>query len=154
MSAGAFLEKDRPPDRTQLEIALGERLPLWDRVAGWVEATYVIGPEPLYSSKTSGWITRYRRSGRSLVLLAPHVGGFDAVVVIGPSVAAAVDAMPLRPSTRDAFERAHPYPDGRWLKFELETAADAEEVCRLIAVKSPPPRRRGTSTRPASAAAI
>jgi hypothetical protein len=142
MSQGLFLDRAVPPSRDRLVAGLGERITLWDRLTGWIEATYGVVPDPLFSGKDAGWVIRYRRSGRSLVLLAPLNGALRAVVVIGPSVAGAVRDLELRPSTRAAFERARAYPDGRWLDLSVESVDDVEDVTRLIALKSPPPRRR------------
>jgi hypothetical protein len=136
-----FPNPTQPPDRPALVAALGERTELWDRVAGWIEATYGVEPEPLFYGKGTGWVVRYRRSGKSLVTLIPLVGAVQATVVIGPSVAPAVAGLDLQPSTRTAFENAHPYPDGRWLQMTLATLRDADDITRLVALKSPPPGR-------------
>jgi hypothetical protein len=145
MTEGAFLDRDQPPDRAALEAVLGERLGSWDGIAGWLEATYGTKPEPLFYGKDSGWVVRYRRSGKSLVTLLPGPGTLRAVVVIGPSVAADVAQLDIQPSTRAAFERAHAYPDGRWLDLPIETEADVADVRRLVELKSPPPRRPRTT---------
>ena len=141
MSQGLFLERAQPPNRERLVAGLGERIALWDRLTSWIEATYGVGPDPLFSGKDTGWVIRYRRSGRSLALLAPLHAAIRAVVVIGPSVANAVHDLDLRPTTRAAFERARAYPDGRWLDLSVESVDDVEDISRLIALKSPPPRR-------------
>lgn len=150
MSQGAFLDRERPPDRAGLVAALGERIGSWDAIAGWIEAAYGIEPEPLFYGKDSGWVVRYRRSGKSLVTLLPGPGSVRAVVVIGPSVAAAVGRLELQPATRAAFERARAYPDGRWLDLPIESPADVADVRRLVETKSPPPRRPRSKAVPRS----
>jgi hypothetical protein len=150
MAPGAFLDREQPPDRAALEAVLGERIGSWDGIAGWLEATYGTEPEPLFYGRDSGWVVRYRRSGKSLVTLLPGRGSVRAVVVIGPSVAAAVGGLDLQPATRAAFERAHAYPDGRWLELPIETEADVADVRRLVELKSPPPRRPRTRAAPRS----
>ena len=80
-----------------------------------------------------------------MLTLLPHDGGFRVLVVIGPSVAGAVssaiEAGELGSTVADAFGGARAYPDGRWLWLPIEDDATAQDVRRLVAVKSPPPRR-------------
>lgn len=141
MSAGAFLDPDRPPSSSNLMAALGARARLWNQLARWVEDTYGLQPEPLFSGKDTGWVIRYRRSGKSLVTMVPMRGAAKAVVVIGPSVADRVAELELQPATRHAFEVAHAYPDGRWLTLDIGRPEDVDDVTRLVGLKSPPPRR-------------
>ena len=141
MSQGIFLDRDRPPDRAGLEAGLGDGMELWDRLVDWIEATYGVSPDPLFYGRNTGWVIRYRRSGRSLAVLSPERGSARVTVVIGPTVADQVEGLELGPAARAALDAAHPYPDGRWLTIELRGAEDVEDVTRLIALKSPPPRR-------------
>lgn len=120
----------------------------WDRLTGWLGSSYGISADVVGSAKR-GWSARYRRGGKSLVLLDPATDGATATVVIGPSLWATFGAAGLRPATREAYERAHPYPDGRWLRLPLRDDADVDEIERLIAMKSPPPRRPPAARGPA-----
>ncbi len=138
---GAFLDRDAPPSRDDLARVLGDALPMWDRVAGAIEAAYGIAPEPLRFGRESGWAVRYRRAGRSLVVLLPEPGAVRAVVVLGPSIQPLVEGLSLDPSVRAAFESAHAYPDGRWLRLDVTSARIADDVVRLVMLKSPPPKR-------------
>jgi hypothetical protein len=141
MTEGIFPDRDRPPARESLVAGLGERIVLWDRLAGWIEATYGVEPEPLFYGRDTGWVVRYRRSGKSLTVLIPGLGAVEAVVVIGPSIADRIGELDLQPGTRTLFEEARAYPDGRWLTIELGSDADVDDVRALISLKSPPPRR-------------
>lgn len=138
---GAFLERSDPPQRRDLVAALGDRLPLWDRLSGALESAYGIGPEPLFFGRDSGWVVRYRRSGKSLAVLLPEPGRVRALVVLGPSVDLAAVEGSVGPDVRDAIGSARAYPDGRWLWLDVATEAMADDVLRLVAAKSPPPRR-------------
>ena len=138
--AGAFLDRAEPPDQAELAEVLGPARGLWDRVASAVESAYGVQPEPWFYGKESGWVARYRRSGRSLVALLPERGRASAIVVIGPSAYPVAMELQLEPPVRAALEAAHPYPEGRWVRVEVTTAAIADDIVRLIAAKSPPPR--------------
>jgi hypothetical protein len=144
---GAFPDRERPPTRTDVVKALGDRGSLWDALAEWLAATYGLEPEPLYSGTDAGWVFRYRRSGRSLVTMMPMPGAIRAVVVIGPSIADRVAELDLQPNTRRALAVTHPYPDGRWLSLDVETPRDVEDITSLIGLKSPPPRRGHAAAR-------
>jgi hypothetical protein len=150
MADGAFLDPTRAPSRTALADALGDRLHLWDRLASWIEATYGVEPEPLFYGRDSGWVVRYRRSGKSLVTMLPMRHGMKVVVVVGPSVADQVPGLDLQPAVRRAYRSAHPYADGRWLNLAVEDPRDVDDITRLIALKSPPPRRPRRRTRVAA----
>jgi len=45
-------------------------------------------------------------------------------------------------STRAAWDAARPYPDGRWLWLDVVDDRVVTDIERLVALKSPPPKRR------------
>lgn len=142
MVTGPLLDRDRPPTQLELTECVGATRPLWERLVGWIEATYAVAGEPLFFGRESGWVLRFRRGGKALVTLLPLAdGGFQALVVVGPSAWESVAGAPLSPAIRAAWEAAKPYPDGRWLWPRVTDAAVAEDIERLVAIKSPPPRR-------------
>jgi hypothetical protein len=141
MTYGAFLDREHPPTGGELAAALGDRRPLWDRIVARMEATYGLEGERLFDGRDSGWVLRFRRSGKTLLVLLPEPGAARALVVLGPSIAEAAAALPLEPEVRAAFDRAHAYPDGRWLRIEVGSEAVADDLLRLVELKSPPPRR-------------
>jgi hypothetical protein len=61
-------------------------------------------------------------------------------VVIGPTAWEAAAAADLSPTTKAAWESAHPYPDGRWLWLDVTDEGVAADVVMLVELKSPPPR--------------
>lgn len=144
-TTGAFLDESRPPTAEELVAAVGPAAARWRDLVEWLGTTYGVEGEPLYFGRDSGWCLRVRRSGRSLLTLLPHQGGFRVLVVVGPSVAEAVSsslaAGELGPTVAEAFTGARAYPDGRWLWLPIADDATADDVRRLVAIKSPPPRR-------------
>jgi hypothetical protein len=142
---GAFLDGSRPPSTEELTAALGTAAARWTGLVEWLGATYGVEGEPLFFGRDSGWCLRFRRSGRALLTLLPHEGGFRVLVVVGPSVAAGVEAAvaagDLGRPIAEAFADATAYPDGRWLWLPVDDEAAVEDVRRLVALKSPPPKR-------------
>jgi hypothetical protein len=140
MSAPLFGDRNRPPSPDELQPALGGAGGLWAKLDAWVTATYGISGEPFFGG-SDGWCVRYRRSGKGLVTLIPRAGSFRALVVIGPRLWTEVAELDLSPATEHAWQSARPYPDGRWLWLDVADEQIAGDVERLVALKSPPPRR-------------
>jgi hypothetical protein len=136
-----LLDSGAPPDAARLAAAAGEWRPLWDRLAGWLASTYGVTGEPFFFGKKTGWVLRFRRGGKALAMLQPCRDGLRALIVIGPTVAGTVLAAPLLPATRAAYEAAVAYPEGRWIWLEVTGEDVCADVERLVAIKSPPPRR-------------
>jgi uncharacterized protein DUF3788 len=141
MTRAPFLDRTATPDEAQLHDALGPSAPRWDRLDGWVRDAYGLEGEWLWFGNDSGWCRRYRRSGRALCTLLPGSGTFRALVVIGPTAWEQVDESLLSPTVRAARSAAHPCPDGRWLWLAVDDDRSVEDIERLVALKSPPPRR-------------
>jgi hypothetical protein len=142
MGEPAFTDRTLPPSPDELRGAVGRAQERWMQLEDWVRETYGIEGEPIFFGRDSGWCLRFRRSGRALFTLIPRIDGFGALVVIGPSAWAAADSADLSDATRAAWDRAHPYPDGRWLWLDVVDDRLALDVEHLVALKSPPPKRR------------
>lgn len=139
---GALLDRETMPSVEDFAAACGPERGWFDRLVRWLETTYGAVGEPLFSGRESGWTLRFRRSGRALLTLMPlEDGRLRVLVVIGPSAWRAVAGTPLSEPIRDAWASAYPYPDGRWLWPIVDSEAVLEDIERLVALKSPPPRR-------------
>jgi hypothetical protein len=140
-AVGAFMDRERPPTEPELAAALGPAAGPWTDIAAWVVTTYGIAGEWDFSGKETGWAMRFRRSGRSLLWLFPRPGSVRALVVVGPAIYGEARSLGLAPATADALRDAHAYPDGRWLYVTADSEAVVADIRRLVALKSPPPRR-------------
>lgn len=150
---GALLDRDACPTAEGLAAACGTDRGRWDRLACWIETTYGVTGEPLYFGRESGWVLRFRRSGKALLTLLPLAGGgLRALIVVGPSAWEAVATADLSEPIRAAWAAAHPYPDGRWLWPVVTDDTVVEDIERLVAIKSPPPRQPRRPRQPAVAA--
>lgn len=135
------LDPNTTPGAHDVAATVRSGRPRWDRLVDWIGTTYGVVGEPLCSGHDSGWVLRFRRSGKALLTLSPRAdGGFEALVVIGPSAWESVASVPLSPTIREAWDAARPYPDGRWLFLDVTDDGIVGDIERLIALKSPPPR--------------
>ena len=143
MTLGAWRHADEPPpDGHMADRMTDASRALWDRVLRWFMATYGLAGEPAWEGDETGWVLRFRRADRPLATLSPTAdGGFGALVVLGPSVWAHVREADLSGPAREAFEFATPYADGRWLWMRIHDVDAVEDLCTLVAIKSPPRRR-------------
>lgn len=122
--------------------ALGPTRRHWLRLVEFAQSQYGVEGERMPERGEIGWSLRFRRSGKSLFTLIPRVGGFTALVVVGPSAWEAAETLDLAPQTRVAWDAAHPYHDGRWLWLDVTSERVAHDVERLVTLKSAPPKRR------------
>jgi hypothetical protein len=141
MAAPPFLDRTAPPSKHEILAGLGSARDRWLRLESWARMTYGIEGELLYAGRDTGWSVRFRRAGRALFTLMPRTDGFGALVVVGPSAWAGAANVALSKQTREAWERAHPYPDGRWLWLTIDDDLAAADVEHLVTLKSPPPQR-------------
>ena len=141
MAEPNFPDKMAPPSRDDVFARVGVARDRWLRLEDWARRTYGIEGEAIFLGRDTGWSIRFRRGGRALFSMVPRTDSFAALVVIGPSVWTAADALSLSRATRVAWDAAHPYPDGRWLWLDVVDDLVASDVEALVALKSPPPRR-------------
>ena len=143
MSVGAWRRWADHPAPDDLPRHMSERgQQLWRALTGWLRNAYALEGEIAWTDEDSGWVLRYRRNDRALVTLFPTAdGGFSALVVLGPSIWGSVDNLELGPATWAAFNDATPYADGRWLWLRVTGPETVKDIQRLVALKSPPPRR-------------
>ena len=139
---GALTDREHVPSVEDFAVACGSGRARFDRLVDWLATTYGVIGEPLYAGRDPGWTLRFRRSGKSLATLMPLADGtLRALVVVGPSAWEAVAGAELSEPIRAAWAAAHPYPDGRWLWPIVDSDAVVADIERLVALKSPPPRR-------------
>ena len=144
MTLGAWRRWDSPPTAAEMATGITEdRRPLWLALTRWLRDTYDLDGELTWADEDSGWVLRYRRSGRPLTTLLPSTaGGFGALVIVGPSILEAALAAPLSETTQKALEFATAYADGRWLWLKVTEPGVVEDVKSLIMLKAAPPVRQ------------
>lgn len=136
MSHSAFTDKHVEPTTAEVLEVLGPAREEWDALRRHLRETYRVQEDLkfMYGEKY-GWTLRFRRRGRLLTALYPASGGFVVQVILGGAALEQAQASALGENARQAMERAHPYPEGRWLFVRVESERDLEDVRLLIALK-------------------
>ncbi len=136
MGIGLFTDKGHQPTEAQVIEAIGPQLPLWHALAGFVREQYPVQEDFKYLyGKNYGWALRFRVKGKLLVSLYPTQGGFTAQVNLSSDAVEEAQRMKLSKNVRQAIERAHPYPEGRWLFIPIESENDVRDIQRLLALR-------------------
>lgn len=137
MSNSCFADKQHTPTEDEIRAAIGPLLPLWDALVTHIRATYVCdeGWKCLYG-KSYGWGLRFRGKGQLLANLYPAEGGFVVQVNLSPEGVEQARALASGTGVPLAIERAHPYPEGRWLFIPVATVDDLRDIKALLALRA------------------
>jgi hypothetical protein len=143
MSIGIFTDKKHHPADAEVLEAIGPRLPLWQGLARFIRETYPAQEDfKFLYGKTYGWALRFRIKGQVLTSLYPTQGGFTAQVNLSPEAVEQAQGMQLGHNVQQAIERAHPYPEGRWLFIPVESGEDVRDIQHLLALRAETKRLR------------
>lgn len=136
MSIGLFTDKGHQPTNAQVLEAIGPRLPQWHALVRHVREQYPVQEDFKFMyGKNYGWALRFRIKGKLLISLYPAQGGFTTQVILGSDAVEKAQRMQLSENVQQAIERAHPYPEGRWLFISVESEQDLRDVQRLVALR-------------------
>jgi hypothetical protein len=138
-SNARIIEPGQPPTPAQLESWMGKKAySFWTRVSEWIAQSYpnVFTPEWLFGGKKHGWFLRYKKS-KSFCSLVPEKNQFVVLIVFGADERTQVET--IRPElsvpTREAYDKATTFHDGKWLCLRVSNGTTIGNVQRLLAVK-------------------
>jgi len=139
-----IIEPGSPPSWARVEAWIGKKAcGFWAEVADWIAQNYpdVFVPEWLFGGKKHGWSLRYKKS-KSFCTLIPEKNRFAIVIVFGADERAEVETLraELSPATREAYDQATTYHDGKWLYLHVNGKSVIRDVQRLLAVKRKIPK--------------
>ena len=136
MSVGIFTERKHQPTDAEIDQAIGPKLPLWRALIRFIQDKYPVEADFRFLyGKNYGWAWRYRIKGQLLTSLYPAQGCFKAQLNLSPEAVEAAQGMSLGENALQAIERAHPYPEGRWVFIPVESKQDVQDVQRLLALR-------------------
>ena len=135
-------ESGKPPTASQVEEWLGKRAyKHWKGVTQLTEQNYpnLFTPEWLFGGKKHGWSLRYKK-GKSFCTFIPERNRFLILIVFGAEERAKVEAIldELSTRTREDYEKATTYHDGKWLLLTVDAGKVLGDVEKLLAVKRKP----------------
>lgn len=137
MSVGIFTDKKHRPTETEIVEAIGSKLPIWQDLIRFIRDTYPVQEDFRFLyGKNYGWGLRFRVKGQLLTSLYPRQEGFSAQVNLSPAAVEEAQRMELGQNVQQAIERAHPYPEGRWLFVVVESENDRRDVQHLLALRA------------------
>ncbi len=136
MGVGLFTDKGHQPTDAQVLEAISPKLSLWHALVHFVREQYPVQEDFKYLyGKNYGWALRFRVKGKLLVSLYPTQGGFTAQVNLSSDAVEEAQRIKVSKNVRQAIERAHPYPEGRWLFIPVESENDVRDIQRLLALR-------------------
>lgn len=111
----------------------------WVELRRFLRENYDIVPEMVFNKK-HGWDVRYRKSGKTLVTLAPEKGAVLVLMVLGREESEEALSMRNEVSLKmykliESTEQLH---DGRWLWTRLLRIEDTQDIERLVPLKRKP----------------
>lgn len=137
MPLSAFEDKATPPTPQTLAATLGRTHVHWARLQASLQQQH--GPlveEWNYAGKSFGWSFRLKEKKRVLVYMTPCRGHFLASFVLGEKACAAAHQAKLPAPMLKRIDAAPRYAEGRGVRFEVRTKADADGVETVAAIKA------------------
>src|SRR5512143_167664 len=139
-------ESGKPPTASQVEEWIGKKsYKFWQRVTQLIEQNYpnIFKPEWLFGGMKHGWSLRYKK-GKSFCTFIPEKNRALLIIVFGAEERKKVESVRdrLSPQTREKYDQATTYHDGKWLRVTLDSVRVIEDVRLLLAMKRRPKAER------------
>ena len=136
MAASIFDDKSEEPDSGELDTALGKTSLLLKSIEEYIlEQFGALSHEWKFYGKKAGWTLGLVHNGRRILHLIPQTGQFTAVFTLGERAVSIAHESKLPDETKSDIDSARKYAEGRSVRLEVSSAADAEIVKQLVAVK-------------------
>jgi hypothetical protein len=88
MTMGCFTDRHHQPTPDEIQLTLGSRHPLWERLIQFIATNYRIeGEWSFWGPAKSSWNLWYRRKGKALIALYPQKDRIMARAVLGKAQA-------------------------------------------------------------------
>ncbi len=146
-SSARMTQRDNPPSDSEIEGWIGKKAyQYWTRLTRLIGENYpnIFKPEWLFGGMKHGWSLRYKK-GKSFCTFVPEKHRALLVIVFGAEERQKVELVKDRLSvqTREKYDQATTYHDGKWLRVTLDSVRVIEDVRLLLAVKRKPKTSKG-----------
>lgn len=138
MSKGSFTDREHRPTMEEVFTSLGPRRRAWDELNQYMLENYQLAGEMLFGGVNYGWALRFRKSGKTLLVLFPGHRELIANVVIGRSLLKNAQALKLGENARHVLDSAKRFHEGCWLYIKVGSRRDILDIQQLVALKSKP----------------
>jgi hypothetical protein len=142
MSIGAFVDKRHRPTTKEMLASIGSKRRLWEKLVEFVRDNYRVKDDMAFYGRNYGWAVRFRTGGRALLSMYPEKGDFTAQIVLSGASAKEASGLKLGKNVRSVLERAHEFPEGRWLFVKIESEQDLNDIHQLLVLKSHPSKKK------------
>jgi hypothetical protein len=137
MEEPLFADKSKAPSEASLSKALGRAKRHWDAVRTHALAAMPgVAEEWKCYAGLSGWTLILRNKRRNLAYLRPLAKHFGVSFAFGGAAVAAAEQSDLPAAVIEMIRTAPQYPEGRAVRVDVKTAADAQVVQKLLAIKA------------------
>jgi len=140
MAVGTFVEKEHQPTMREISISVGSKKHLWDSLERFVAENYRTKRDFAFYGKNYGWAVRFRKGGKALFSMYPGEGSFTAQIVLGETPAKKASGLRLGKNAKNVLERAHQFPEGRWLCIRVSVKQDIRDIQQLLLLKTSGPQ--------------
>ena len=136
MAVSVFDDKSKAPDSVELDMALGKASTLLKSIEEYIVDQFgALSREWKFYSKKAGWTLALVHNGRRILHLIPQTDRFTAVFTLGEHAVSIARESELPDETKSEIDSARKYAEGRSIRLEIDSAAHAEIVKQLVAIK-------------------
>lgn len=129
-----FTDKNKQPNHTDLEIALGDSYQLWQQISAYVIACYPEGVEEWNCSKY-GWSCRIKGKKRAIIYLLPRSQFFKTAFVFGQKATELIMKSQISESIKTELASARQYAEGRGIRMDICDNSIISDIKQLIDIK-------------------
>jgi hypothetical protein len=136
MSASVFDNKLVMPDDKMMAVELGNTFKLYEEICKFILKEYgELIPEWKFYNQKSGWTLKLFQKKRNILFIGPRRGYFNTALVFGDKAVDKVLASDVPDKIKAELATSKKYPEGRGIRIEVRTEADASIVKQLIRIK-------------------
>jgi hypothetical protein len=136
MALSIFDDKSKQPTEQMLAKAIGKQYQLWTEIAEYVVEKYPKAiKEWKYPGAKYGWSFRLKDKKRNIIYMSPRDDHIMVAFVFGDKGVDAVQDSSLLESIKDELLNAKKYVEGRGIRLEVRTPAEAAKIKTLVDIK-------------------
>lgn len=128
-----------PPNKAELQGALGAALPVWTGILGLAEAAHAPLTKTWKASKSEfGLMCLLQHKKRTLLYLTPDKDLVWVAIILGERAFHLAMARELPEEIKKLLVDAKPYAEGRGIRFAVRATGDLATVATLLEAKTTP----------------